>query len=64
MEEEAIAEMLGNKKEMKKMQKEMQKIMGNKQGDEDQEDEEVDDDAQSIDSDIKLAAYDKQDEDL
>jgi hypothetical protein len=63
MEDEYVAELMSNKKEMKNIQKEMQKIMGNKAGkstdipttnDED-EGEDV-----SVDSDMKIAAYDKQ----
>lgn len=65
MEDEYVAELMSNKKEMKNIQKEMQKIMGNKAGkstdipttnDED-EGEDV-----SVDSDMKIAAYDKQQE--
>ena len=63
MEDEYVAELMSNKKEMKNIHKEIQKIMGNKAGkstdipttnDED-EGEDV-----SVDSDMKIAAYDKQ----
>jgi hypothetical protein len=65
MEEEYVAEMLGNKKEMKKMRAEMAEIMQNKQGATEEAEgvEEQDDDA-SVDSDIQLAAQNQQEEDL
>ena len=68
MEDEYVAELMSNKKEMKNMQKEMQKIMGNKAGKStdipttNDEDEGEDDNA-SVDSDMKIAAYNKQQQD-
>ena len=63
MEDEYVAELMSNKKEMKNMQKEMQKIMGNKAGkstDIPTTNDEDEDDNVSVDSDMKIAAYDKQ----
>lgn len=68
MEEEMVAELMANKKEMNKMQKEMKQIMGNQVEDteqtQDAEEEESVNDNESMDSDIKLAAYNKQAEEL